>query len=245
VPYEDRTKIYCNEECKAKYVNKDKIKKVSKCLMCQNDFEHNGEKIVCSKDCNLKYVKQNNICPDLDKTRKIEKKCLRCQKDFHYFTETLEGESIRDYCSLACSHDISNIENEHEKDKYSEKTFWDIISSGLMSASKIVKKPWGAEIHITNNNEYCLKYLVFYSNKQFSHHKHLLKKELWHCIYGKFECVLEKKDKKEYFIFDCGDKVEVEPGVLHQLQSLQNSILVEVSTRSYDEDSIRLINGIN
>ncbi len=115
----------------------------------------------------------------------------------------------------------------------------------MLSNSKIIVKPWGGEVHIVNHNEYCLKYLIFFKNKQFSHHVHSLKKELWHCINGGFECVLEKDGVKKCFIFNTGEKLEIEPGVIHQLQALEDSILVEVSTRDYPEDSVRLMPGIN
>ena len=60
------------------------------------------------------------------------------------------------------------------------RTFWEIIFSGLISGSPIIKKDWGAEVHIANNNNYCLKYLIFFKDKQFSFHVHSLKTEL--CI---------------------------------------------------------------
>ena len=64
---------------------------------------------------------------------------------------------------------------------------------------------------------------------------------MWHCVYGSFECVMDGN----YFIFKQGDKIEIEPNAKHQLQAIKNSILVEVSTRSYTEDSIREIEGVN
>jgi quercetin dioxygenase-like cupin family protein len=56
---------------------------------------------------------------------------------------------------------------------------------------------------------------------------------------------LETDNVKEHFILKQGNKIEIKPGVIHQLQAIKNSILIEVSTRDYAEDSIRLINGLN
>ena len=123
------------------------------------------------------------------------------------------------------------------------RTFWEIIFTALISGSKIVKKGWGVEVHITNNPSYCLKYLIFFKHKQFSYHSHNLKKELWHCLWGKFECILSHEDKKQYFIFKQGDKIELEPHISHQLRALRNCILTEVSTPDFPEDSIRISKG--
>jgi len=78
-----------------------------------------------------------------------------------------------------------------------ERSFWLNVFAALLSGSKIVKKGWGLESHITNNESYCLKYLIFFKGKKFSLHNHLLKKELWHCLLGKFDCTLQKNEKKE------------------------------------------------
>ena len=44
-------------------------------------------------------------------------------------------------------------------------------------------------------------------------------------------------------LFKEGDKVEIKPGVEHQLRALTNSIITEVSTTDYPEDSIRIEKG--
>ena len=81
----------------------------------------------------------------------------------------------------------------------------------------------------------------FFKNKQFSYHYHLSKKELWHCMYGKMECVLDGN----HLIINAGDKLELEPNIAHQVQAIKNSILIEVSTKDFPEDSIRILKGIN
>jgi mannose-6-phosphate isomerase-like protein (cupin superfamily) len=281
----DKNALYCDKKCESNY-SKNNIEKESKCIVCQNEFKHYGEKVVCSKDCLDKYIEQKKIGENNAKSKEEDSRsCVGCNLEFKMPKHTFEKN--RTFCSLACKHKVKkHIDKEKllfEKDHYNPKKekvcaicgenntishkigktnsinlcknckcsaeeepiFWEIIFSGIVSGSKIVNKDWGAEIHIANSNDYCLKYLIFFNNKQFSHHFHNLKKELWHCIYGSFECVLEKKDEKIHLNFEQGQKIEIEAGVIHQLQANQNSILVEVSTRDYPEDSIREFKGDN
>jgi len=124
------------------------------------------------------------------------------------------------------------------------RTFWENVFSALYSGSKIVKKGWGIEVHIVNNPSYCLKYLIFFEDRKFSFHYHSHKKELWHCLVGEFECILQKgNNEKSIFPFKKGDKIELEPGIKHQLFAKKNSIITEVSTTDYVEDSYRIIKG--
>lgn len=123
------------------------------------------------------------------------------------------------------------------------RTFWEILFKASLSGSKIVKKGWGLECHITNNKQYCLKYLIFFKDKKFSFHFHTLKKELWHCLVGKFKAKIDSGSEEREFIFSAGDKLNVNQNTIHQITALENSILVEVSTTSYPEDSYRIQKG--
>ncbi len=232
-------------------------------MYCKKEFEytrsglHTGRtrvfcSLACSHEIDLRTIplsgRKDKYPREWDKVKKAIRsrdhyKCQLCgqkenNKKHHvhhidYDKNNLDEQNLVTLCQKC--HNMT----------HNGRTFWEIIFSGLMSGSKVVKKPWGAEIHITNNNNYCMKYLIFFKNRQFSYHTHYLKKELWHCVYGKLECVLSNGEKKEYSIFKQGDKIEIEPKIIHQLQAIRNSILIEVSTRDYPEDSIRLKNSIN
>ena len=235
--------ITCSKKCLDEYVKDKKIgennpafKEVElrRCVKCNKEFEMpksflKKDREFCSLACKHEIAKQNPIKTDL-KSNKI---CAICGDN-----KDVDACQIDESCSI-------NLCEKCKQSKKEEPVFWEIVFSGLVSSSKIVKKEWGAEIHIANNNDYCLKYLIFFKNKQFSHHLHNLKKELWHCIYGNFECVLEKNNEKIHLDFNQGQKIEIEAGVIHQLQAKKNSILVEVSTRDYPEDSIRIFKGEN
>lgn len=109
---------------------------------------------------------------------------------------------------------------------------------------KRVDKLWGHELWVHNDEEYCGKLLVFedaYSN--FSMHYHLKKKETWYVQEGKFRFDWIDTEKAELYkdILDVGDSVVIERGQPHQLTALEdNSIVFEVSTEHFDEDSYRI-----
>jgi mannose-6-phosphate isomerase-like protein (cupin superfamily) len=216
--------LYCSIDC-------EKKSGFTKCVVCKVEFENPNNKILCDNEsCLKKYISDHPIKAEYNNS---PRNCLFCNKQFL-------GE--RDYCSLACAHQLIPIFSQIA---CSNDIFDVLLQNILNSRSKIVSKPWGGEVHIINHNEYCLKYLIFFKTKQFSHHTHNLKKELWHVITGAFEGVLETAGVKKHLLLETGSKLEIEPGLIHQLQALENSIIVEVSTRDFPEDSIRLISGIN
>lgn len=247
------SRIVCSRKCNAKYLNNLRINKknifISKnneyrfCLFCNKLLNKDCPRSFCSLACahNIEFPQEQTF---LDENSIRERDNFECQlcgtKDkcvIHYIDNdksNLDKENLISLCKKCV--DFTN----------KDRTFWEIVFSCLISGSTIAKKSWGLEVHLVNHNEYCLKYLIFFKDKQFSYHWHPLKKELWHCLRGKFECVLEKSNgDKDYFFFKQGDKIEVLPTVKHQLQAMKNSILVEVSTRDYAEDSIRDIEGKN
>ena len=270
-------RVVCGRRCTAKYLSVSRIgennpaHKNSKretriCLNCNKQFEftrsgmRSGQnRVFCSLACSHKIDLKNSPLTGLKHPYplgwKQAKKEVKKRDDF---TCQICGEKETNgegYHVHHIDYDKNNLDMDNlvtlcrccHNMTHHGRTFWQIIFAALLSGSKIVRKPWGAEIHIVNHGEYCLKYLIFFKNRQFSFHVHFLKKELWHCVYGKLECVLgaEFKSYSDYFIFKAGDKMELKPKVIHQLQAIRNSIIVEVSTKDLPEDSIRLVEGIN
>ena len=118
-----------------------------------------------------------------------------------------------------------------------------IIDVNITTPPKI-EKTWGHEIWIHNDDEYCGKLLVFTKAKnKFSMHYHLQKKETWYIQSGSFQfnwIDVENGKPKSRQIFK-GESVLIERGLPHQLIALQdNSIVFEVSTQHFDEDSYRV-----
>jgi mannose-6-phosphate isomerase-like protein (cupin superfamily) len=109
---------------------------------------------------------------------------------------------------------------------------------------KKVDKIWGYELWVHNDEDYCGKLLVFSKQgNKFSMHYHLKKKETWYVQEGGFEfhwIDVETAERKRKIIKE-GDSVLIQRGLPHQLIALKdNSIVFEVSTEHFDEDSYRI-----
>ena len=107
-----------------------------------------------------------------------------------------------------------------------------------------VDKVWGHELWVYNDEEYCRKLLVFEeAYSKFSMHYHIIKKESWYVQEGqfKFDWIDTEDAKLHTDILDVGDSVTIERGQPHQLTALKpNSIIFEVSTEHFNEDSYRI-----
>ena len=109
---------------------------------------------------------------------------------------------------------------------------------------KRVEKQWGHELWIHNDSQYCGKLLVFTnSGNKFSMHYHMLKNETWYIQEGsfQFDWIDGEKAERCYTQLQKGDVVYIQKGLPHQLTALEdNSIVFEVSTEHFDEDSYRV-----
>jgi len=107
-----------------------------------------------------------------------------------------------------------------------------------------VQKKWGYEVWIHNDEEYCGKLLVFTKDRnRFSMHYHIQKKETWYIQQGRFQFnwIDVENGKLEGRTLEKGETVLIERGLPHQLIALEdNSIVFEVSTEHFDEDSYRI-----
>lgn len=228
-----RERLFCSKECSCKAGGGKHIKDKEKYQLIDNE---NIDKKIIYKS-NYPNTFNDNLKNKIKK--RDSEACIMCgageKLEVHhidYDKKNCEEENLITLCKKC--HTLTNF----------NRYFWQQVFIGLGSQSKIVKKGWGLEIHFVNHKDYCLKYLIFFKNKKFSFHEHNVKKELWVCNWGKFECRLKDKNGIEsIFIFKTGDKLELEPEVVHQLYALTNCIIMEVSTRDYPEDSIRLEKG--
>ena len=118
-----------------------------------------------------------------------------------------------------------------------------IIDTNI-TTPKRVEKNWGYELWIHNGHLYCGKLLVFTKNRnRFSMHYHLIKKESWYVQEGRFQFnwIDVENGKLEGTTLEKGQSVTIERGQPHQLIALEdNSIVFEVSTEHFDEDSYRV-----
>ena len=108
---------------------------------------------------------------------------------------------------------------------------------------KKVDKVWGHELWIYNDEEYCGKLLVFEETYKNFQYYHMIKKESWYVQQGKFkfDWIDTENGELNTDVLGIGDSVTIQRGQPHQLTSLvPNSIVFEVSTQHFDEDSYRI-----
>jgi quercetin dioxygenase-like cupin family protein len=108
---------------------------------------------------------------------------------------------------------------------------------------KFVKKEWGHELWIHNEEAYCGKLLVFNKDANFSLHFHMIKEETWYISKGEFEFIYingeTTKKHKETLVE--GNVIHILPGQTHQLKALtQGATVFEISTQHFDYDSYRI-----
>jgi mannose-6-phosphate isomerase-like protein (cupin superfamily) len=118
--------------------------------------------------------------------------------------------------------------------------------------SEFHPKAWGSEEWIVNRPEYCLKILRFNKGAKFSYHFHDLKVETWYLQSGKI--LLKTKDlnsSKDFeYKLDANFKhikfdgvIHVPRLVPHQIEALEETVIYEVSTQHFEEDSYRIAPG--
>jgi len=110
---------------------------------------------------------------------------------------------------------------------------------------EIVKKGWGKEIIFSNNDMYCGKLLIIDKGSKFSMHFHIKKDETWYISSGKIS--IKHIDTSDASILDEelveGDVWRNKPGEPHQVYACEDSVIFEVSTTHFDEDSYRVFPG--
>ncbi len=102
-----------------------------------------------------------------------------------------------------------------------------------------VKKEWGHEEWIVNNDKYCGKKLVFKEGYHFSMHCHKVKDETFYVLSGKLYLETEYNGVKESHLLQSGDIVHIKPNMQHRLTALADAEIIEFSTHHMDEDSYR------
>ena len=111
---------------------------------------------------------------------------------------------------------------------------------------KHVKKGWGWERWIVNNEEYCGKLLFFNKGKMCSWHVHRLKDEVFYLQSGKMLVKYSDNDDvnlADSVILNPGDNFHVYRGLRHRMIAIEDSELFEFSTEHFDSDSYRLEKG--
>ena len=116
------------------------------------------------------------------------------------------------------------------------------------SKNRFVKKGWGSEVWVTNNDQYCLKILVLNPNSRGSLHFHKDKHETWYVNKGTLtvESINTETGKQDTTIFNTGESIIVCPLTPHRLINASDTDIceiIEASTTHRDEDSYRISPG--
>jgi mannose-6-phosphate isomerase-like protein (cupin superfamily) len=111
---------------------------------------------------------------------------------------------------------------------------------------RIVPKGWGREIWIANGPLYCGKILEIRRGKRCSFHFHRLKTESFFLRAGRLKVRVKESPEAsviEEFELEAGECMDVTPGLVHQMEALEDAELYEFSTEHFDSDSHRLAPG--
>jgi mannose-6-phosphate isomerase-like protein (cupin superfamily) len=111
---------------------------------------------------------------------------------------------------------------------------------------RIVPKGWGREVWIANGALYCGKILEIRKGKRCSLHYHKLKTESFYLRSGRLRLRVKQSPESEIleeFELEAGQCMDIPPGLVHQMEAMEDSELYEFSTQHFEEDSYRLIRG--
>jgi mannose-6-phosphate isomerase-like protein (cupin superfamily) len=106
-------------------------------------------------------------------------------------------------------------------------------------------KGWGREDWIINCPDYCMKFLRFAQGAKGSMHFHVKKHETWYIQTGKIALsVINTETAKMSTVILCaGDVVDIPKLNPHQVEALEDTIIIEISTQHFDDDSYRVASG--
>jgi mannose-6-phosphate isomerase-like protein (cupin superfamily) len=110
----------------------------------------------------------------------------------------------------------------------------------------IEPKGWGREIWIANNPLYCGKILEIRKGRRCSLHFHRLKTESFYLHKGRLKIRVKESaesDRLDEFEILPGNCMDIAPGLVHQMEALEDSELFEFSTQHFETDSYRLVKG--
>lgn len=109
-----------------------------------------------------------------------------------------------------------------------------------------VNKDWGYELIFANKHveNYCGKILHIKKGHKFSMHFHDLKEESFYVLKGVVKISLVDINSKNGDVssrqFNAGICIDIPRLVPHQIEALEDSDIIEVSTFHRDEDSYRI-----
>lgn len=101
--------------------------------------------------------------------------------------------------------------------------------------AKTVVKPWGREVWIADEPEYGGKILELKKGYTTSLHYHKLKKETLYILKGKLKVYFKGEGQDYSLTVGEGRYVTIPPNTIHRLESVLDTVIVEVSTQPLNE----------
>jgi mannose-6-phosphate isomerase-like protein (cupin superfamily) len=108
----------------------------------------------------------------------------------------------------------------------------------------VIHKIWGCEDILVNEQEYCFKKLYIQQQYRCSIHHHEVKKETFILDSGMVLLELGNKGVASFpyelvVLSKPGDQVTILRGIDHRFTGIVDSVILEISTHDFQEDSIR------
>jgi mannose-6-phosphate isomerase-like protein (cupin superfamily) len=106
-------------------------------------------------------------------------------------------------------------------------------------------KYWGDMATILKNKNGSVKVINMLKNKQSSMEFHINKKESYYICSGKLKLGLRySRAKQRSLILNRGNSFLMKPGTMHMRLSIQDTFILEMSTKDEDNDSIIVEDGL-
>ncbi len=102
-----------------------------------------------------------------------------------------------------------------------------------------VPKPWGHELIWGKTDRYVGKVLHVNRGESLSRQYHNVKDETLYLISGKIRLTLKWEEEERTVTMEVGDSYHIPPRLIHQIEAIEDSDIVEVSTPELD-DVVRL-----
>ena len=118
--------------------------------------------------------------------------------------------------------------------------------AGEIIPAEVHPKGWGREVWVVNNSKYCGKIMHLNAGKQCSIHYHKVKDETFHVLSGMLELHLFKggyPEEQSVVVMKQGDTVHIPTGLVHRFRGIEDSMILEISTQHFEEDSYRHLKG--
>jgi mannose-6-phosphate isomerase-like protein (cupin superfamily) len=110
-----------------------------------------------------------------------------------------------------------------------------------MNQPLVIEKPWGKEEIIEINRHYLVKKLTMKKNHRCSLQYHKIKCETIYVLSGRLRISYgDSPDVLKSKVLSPGETITVQPGVIHRMEGVEDSIYLEASTPEMD-DVVRLV----